>query len=76
MGQKKVKPKKYGCAVKRQVLVGVLLDMDMGTLAFSINGAPQGIAFESAALRRGPIWVGLALLNRGGVTLVSGLKKP
>jgi len=38
--------KKYGVAFKKRGILGVYLDMDKGTLTFSIDGICYGVAFE------------------------------
>ena len=68
--------RKYGKQFKKSGVLGVCLDMDKGQLSFSLNGKYCGVAFESQALRKGPIWPAVSLLHHAGFTLVSGLKKP
>jgi hypothetical protein len=67
---------KYGKFFKKKGILGVLLDMDKGTLSFAIDGEFFGQAFQDEKLRRGPIWAAISLLHTGGCTLVSGLEKP
>ena len=68
--------KKYGNEAKSQVLVGVMLDIEMGQLSYTVNGQQLGIAFECKELKRGPIWPALSFKNIGACTLSSGIKRP
>ena len=67
---------KYGKAFKKKGILGVLLDMDKGSLSFALDGEFFGQAFLDERLRRGPIWAAISLLHTGGCTLISGLEKP
>lgn len=50
--------------------------MNLGTLSFSMDGEYMGIAFESPALKKGPIYAAISLLHIAGCTLVSCIEKP
>lgn len=63
-------------SMKKEGVLGVLLDMEKGTLSFSLNGAMLGVAFEDEELRRGPIWPAVALLHQAGATLITGKAAP
>ncbi len=52
------------------------MNMDLGTLSFSLDGEFLGVAFEDPLLKKGPIWAAVSLLHIGGLTLVSGLEPP
>eukprot|EP00831_Metopus_contortus_P061725 TRINITY_DN5362_c0_g1_i2.p1 TRINITY_DN5362_c0_g1~~TRINITY_DN5362_c0_g1_i2.p1 ORF type:complete len:394 (+),score=40.91 TRINITY_DN5362_c0_g1_i2:223-1404(+) len=67
---------KYGKRSRKSGIVGVCLNMDLGTLSFSLNGEFQGIAFKDKALERGPIYPAVALLRISGITLVTGKPLP
>jgi len=67
---------KYGKGFKKQGTLGVYLDMDKGTLSFSLDGKYMGVAFEDDELRNGPIYPALALIHQGGCTLITGRKPP
>ena len=67
---------KYGRGFKKQGTLGVYLDMEKGTLAFSLDGEFMGVAFEDEELKKGPIYPAVALLHQGGCTLVTGRKPP
>ena len=41
--------KKYGTVCKEGDVVGMDLDLNKGTLAFTVNGQDQGVAFEDIA---------------------------
>jgi E3 ubiquitin-protein ligase NRDP1 len=62
--------------MKKEGILGVFLDMNKGTLSFSLNGLMLGVAFEDEELKRGPIWPCVALLHCAGCTLVTGKSAP
>lgn len=66
----------YGKFFKKKGVLGVLLNMNIGTLSFSLDGEFMGVAFEDKMLTKGPIWAAVSLLHIGGLTLVSGLEPP
>ena len=66
----------YGKVFKKKGILGVLLNMDLGTLSFALDGEFMGVAFEDPLLTKGPIWAAVSLLHIGGLTLVSGLEPP
>jgi E3 ubiquitin-protein ligase NRDP1 len=37
--------------------------MEKGTLSFSLDGEPMGVAFEDDELKKGPIFPAIALLH-------------
>ena len=41
----------------------MLLDMNKGTLSFSLNSTFLGVAFEDDELKKGPLWPAVALLH-------------
>lgn len=57
-------------------MLGVLLNMNLGTLSFALDGEFMGVAFEDNLLTKGPIWAAVSLLHIGGLTLISGLEPP
>lgn len=63
---------------KRQGILGVFLNMNKGTLAYSIDGVYCGVAFEDERLKvgHGTLWPAISLLHRAGCTLVSGKEPP
>ena len=64
----------YGKQFKRSGCLGVLLDMDKGTLSFALDGEYMGVAFEDEELKKGPIYPALAMLHIAGCTsLYSGI---
>jgi len=66
----------YGRSFKKKGVLGVLLNMDIGTISFSLDGEFMGVAFEDKILTKGPIWAAVSLLHIGGCTLISGLDPP
>ena len=51
--------------------MGILLDMNNGTLSFALDGEYMGVAFEDEELKKGPIYPAIALLHTAGCTLVT-----
>lgn len=66
----------YGKFFKKKGVLGILLNMDLGTISFSLDGEFMGVAFEDKILTKGPIWAAVSLLHIGGCTLISGLEPP
>ena len=66
----------YGKFFKKKGVLGVLLNMDLGTLSFALDGEFMGVAFQDKILTKGPIWAAVSLLHIGGCTLISGLDPP
>ena len=66
----------YGKFFKKKGILGVLLNMDIGTLSFALDGEFMGVAFEDKILTKGPIWAAISLLHIGGLTLISGIEPP
>ena len=67
---------KYGKNFKQQGTLGVLLDMNRGTLSFCLDGEYMGVAFEDEELKRGPVYAALSLLHVAGCALVTGKPAP
>lgn len=67
---------KFGKNFKKQGVLGVFLDMNRGTLSFSIDGEWQGVAFDDEELKKGPIYPAVALLHIAGCTLVTDKVAP
>lgn len=63
-------------SMKKDGVLGVLLDMNKGTLSFSLNSHLLGVAFEDEELKKGPIWPAVALLHCAGCILVTGKPAP
>jgi len=66
----------YGKKFKKEGVLGVFLDMNRGILSFSLNGEYMGVAFQSDALKKGPIWPAVSLLHCAGCKLETGKKIP
>ncbi len=67
---------KYGKKFRKSGIIGVCLNMDQGTLSFSLNGECFGPAFKDKALEKGPIYPAVALLRISGIILVTGKPVP
>ena len=67
---------KYGKKFRKSGIIGVYLNMDHGSLSFSLNGECLGPAFIDKALEKGPIYPAVALLRVSGVILVTGKPVP
>lgn len=66
----------YGKRLKKEGVLGIFLNMDKGQLSFSLNGENMGVAFDNAALKKGPIYPAVALLHCAGCTIKGGLSIP
>ena len=66
----------YGKFFKKKGVLGVLLNMNIGTISFALDGEFMGVAFQDKLLTKGPIWAAVSLLHIGGLTLISGLEPP
>ncbi|CAD8207470.1 unnamed protein product [Paramecium octaurelia] len=66
----------YGKKFRNECVIGVYLNMNNGTLAFSLNADYQGIAFRSELLKKGPIYPAVAMVHAGGCILKSGIPIP
>eukprot|EP00826_Nyctotherus_ovalis_P040530 TRINITY_DN4005_c0_g1_i1.p1 TRINITY_DN4005_c0_g1~~TRINITY_DN4005_c0_g1_i1.p1 ORF type:complete len:336 (-),score=90.49 TRINITY_DN4005_c0_g1_i1:142-1149(-) len=67
---------KYGKKFRKSGIIGVYLNMDQGTLSFSLNGESFGPAFKDKELEKGPIYPAVALLRVSGIILVTGKPIP
>lgn len=67
---------KYGKKFRKSGIIGICLNMDQGTLSFSLNGEYFGIAFKDKALEKGPIYPAVALLRISGIILVTAKPVP
>jgi E3 ubiquitin-protein ligase NRDP1 len=61
---------------KKEGVLGLLLDMNRGTIMISLNEELLGTAFEDEELKKGPIWPAVALLHVAGCSLVTGKVPP
>ena len=66
----------YGKKFKKDGFLGVLLNMNTGVLAFSLNGEYMGVAYRDPKLTQGPIYPAVALLHCAGCKIKSGLPVP
>ncbi|CAD8198626.1 unnamed protein product [Paramecium pentaurelia] len=66
----------YGKKFKNDGEIGVCLNMNQGTLMFSLNGEFLGCAFKDEKLKVGPIYPAVALLNYAGCKITSGKPVP
>ncbi len=67
---------KYGKKFRKSGIIGVCLNMDQGTLSFSLNGECFGPAFKDKELEKGPIYPAVSLLRVSGIILVTGKLVP
>ena len=61
----------YGIKIKPTNLIEVILNMNEGTLEFSIDGINYGVAFKSEKLKKGPIYPAVSLLHDCVCTLIN-----
>ena len=66
----------YGKRFKKTGILGVYLNMDKGTLSFSLNGEDMGIAYEDPDLTRGPLFPSVALLHCSGCIIKGEMPIP
>jgi hypothetical protein len=66
----------YGKRFKKEGTLGVYLNMNKGTLAFSLNGESMGVAFTDAGLTKGPIYPTVSLLHCAGCIIKGELAIP
>jgi E3 ubiquitin-protein ligase NRDP1 len=66
----------YGKRFKNAGVLGILLDMNKGTLSFALNGDYWGNAYQSDALKKGPIYPAVALLHMAGCSIECGKAAP
>ena len=66
----------YGKRFKKTGVLGVFLNMDKGTLSFSLNGEDLGIAYSDKDLTRGPLYPAVALLHCSGCIIKGELPIP
>ena len=66
----------YGKRFKKEGTLGVYLNMNKGTLAFSLNGESMGIAFTDPGLTKGPIYPTVSLLHCAGCMIKGELAIP
>lgn len=59
----------YGKKFKNQGTLGIYLNMNKGTLAFSLNGEGMGIAYSDNNLTKGPIYPAVSLLHAAYCTI-------
>ncbi|CAD8189105.1 unnamed protein product [Paramecium octaurelia] len=60
----------FGKQFKDKGTLGVCLNMDQGTLMFSLNGDNMGCAFKDEKLKRGPIYPAVALFRKAGCKII------
>lgn len=66
----------YGKRFKKDGVLGVCLNMNKGTLSFSLNNEYMGIAFSVENLKKGPIYAAVSLLHCAGCRINTGLACP
>jgi E3 ubiquitin-protein ligase NRDP1 len=66
----------YGKKFKKTGVLGIYLNMNKGTLYFSLSGEDFGKAFESELLKKGPVYPAVALLHHSGCTIKGELPIP
>lgn len=56
----------YGKRFKKEGVLGVCLNMNNGTLSFSLNGENMGVAFTDEKLKSGTYFPAVSLLHCAG----------
>ncbi|CAD8170313.1 unnamed protein product [Paramecium octaurelia] len=66
----------FGKRFKKDGILGVCLNMNTGTLKFSLNGELMGTAYTDEKLKQGPIYPAVSLLHCAGCKLITGKPLP
>ncbi|CAD8109323.1 unnamed protein product [Paramecium sonneborni] len=66
----------FGKRFKKEGTLGICLNMNQGTLMFSLNGEFMGCAYKDERLKQGPIYPAVALLHCAGCKITSGKPVP
>ncbi|CAD8098948.1 unnamed protein product [Paramecium primaurelia] len=66
----------FGKRFKKEGVLGVCLNMNNGTLKFSLNGELMGTAYTDEKLKQGPIYPAVSLLHCAGCKLITGKPLP
>jgi E3 ubiquitin-protein ligase NRDP1 len=66
----------YGKKFKKEGVLGVCLNMNKGTLSFSLNGESMGAAYNDEALKNGIFYPAVALLHCAGCRIRGGIPVP
>ncbi|CAD8093887.1 unnamed protein product [Paramecium primaurelia] len=66
----------FGKRFKKEGILGVCLNMNNGTLKFSLNGEIMGTAYTDEKLKQGPIYPAVSLLHCAGCKLITGKPVP
>jgi hypothetical protein len=74
--ERDLKRKEYWGYVLIWRQVKLILIYFLGTLSFALNGENMGVAFQSPALTKGPVFAAVALLHCAGCVLTTGKPVP
>ncbi|CAD8116560.1 unnamed protein product [Paramecium sonneborni] len=66
----------FGKRFKKEGTLGICLNMNQGTLMFSLNGEYMGCAYKDEKLKQGPIFPAVALLHCAGCKITNGKPVP
>ena len=55
--------------------VEIILDMDLPSLRFKINGEDKGVAFNGHQLKQGPYFLTVSMCDSGAVTILKSVHK-
>ncbi|CAD8090661.1 unnamed protein product [Paramecium sonneborni] len=66
----------FGKRFKKEGILGVCLNMNTGTLKFSLNGELMGTAYTDEKLKQGPIYPAVSLLHCAGCKIITGKPIP
>ena len=66
----------FGKRFKKEGVLGCYLNMNKGTLSFSLNGELMGTAYNDPKLKNGPLYPAVSLLHCAGCKLGTGKAIP
>ena len=66
----------FGKRFKKEGILGICLNMNKGTLSFSLNGENMGVAYQDEKLKSGTYFPAVSLLHCAGCKIRGGVAVP
>ena len=66
----------FGKRFKKEGILGICLNMNKGTLSFSLNGENMGVAYQDDKLKSGTYYPAISLLHCAGCKIRGGVPIP